>query len=52
MEESVQSGITITLASDESGNGKGEVLTCVDSLLVNLNGCTYDKSDKDILVRC
>ena len=36
MEESVQSSITVTLASDKSGDGEREVLTSVNSLLVDL----------------
>lgn len=38
MEQSVQSGITVTLASDETGESEGGVLTCVDSLLIDLQG--------------
>ena len=52
MEESVQSGIAVTLASDESGNGEGKVLASVDSLLVDLIRLLDDLSNKNILVRC
>lgn len=36
MEESVQSGITVSLGSHKSGDGERGGLTSIDSLLVNL----------------
>jgi hypothetical protein len=36
MEESVESSVAVTLLSHKTGDGENEVLTGVDSLLVNL----------------
>ncbi len=53
VQQSIQSGITITFASDETCESEAYVITCVNSLFVNLKSIYYSKIPKnDIPDRC